>query len=269
MDAAQREWLRSEIDREKRRRLAGGAPRPVAIETAPRKNLESTFEVHMPDRGGTATYIPRPQRWARREIIRHIDEWVRRHGRPPTSLEWNAPRGRGFPSTASLVRKFGSFDNAIRAARYEPRGPGGCTRQTGTTRVRKQKRTARLQTRHLQAAYVLYKRGKSVPELADLLWERFGYPSPTACRHAILKGFHLEGFQLRTKSEARLALPPERRSAIAAKARAARQCSLTPEVTDEILARRGLERQIDTARALGVSQATVSRIRLREAVVSA
>lgn len=176
-------------------------------------------------------WIGRPQKWTRRQIISHIRAWVKEHGEPPDSDEWNAPRGRGFPSTASVRRHFGTFNEAIIAAGFEPRKIGGCTPQTvteftGRRRVRKAQRSgSRLTSENLSAAYVLYQKGMSFPQLADLLWERYGYPSPVACKGALNKGFHYEGFRVRTKSEARMLLTPEHRKEIAAKARSARDWS--------------------------------------------
>lgn len=166
--------------------------------------------------------IPRPQRWTQQAIISHIRAWVKEHGEPPGSQEWNAPNGRGIPSSASLVRHFGTFDNAIRAAGFTPRGRGGCKKQLETVprgrrqRIRKQKRTSRMTSDDLAAAYALYDRqAMSTVELAERLWERFGYPSPNACKDALARGFHAEGFRLRTKAEARMCLSLEKRQEIA------------------------------------------------------
>ena len=112
-------------------------------------------------------------------------------------------------------------ERLIRAAGFEPRYVGGCTKQpitavTGRRRVRKQKRTSRMTSNDLAAAYVLYDRQQmTLAALAELLWEQYGYPSPTACKNALNKGFHAEGFRLRTKSEARMCMSAEKRKEIA------------------------------------------------------
>lgn len=186
--------------------------------------------------GGAATAtrrIPRPQKWTKREIVKHIRAWVKEHGEPPGCDEWNAPRGRGFPSSASLTRKFGTFNDAIRAAGFEPRPQGGPRSPVQGTRLRpridKRHSDAFLTTEQIAAAYVLYDRQRlSINEIADKLWQRYGYKSPNVCRTALQRAFHAEGFRLRTKSEARMCLPEAKRKEIAramAAGRAARRAA--------------------------------------------
>lgn len=221
--------------------------------------------------------IPRPQKWTRRAIIKHIRAWVKEYGRPPKCNEWNAPRGRGFPAAAAVIRHFGSWDDAIRAAGFEGRGRGGCDRQAKRTpsgspskyepRVRKLKDSARFSSDDLAAAYVLYSRkGMSVPEIAALLWEKHGYPSARCCAQALRAGFIREGLPLRTKSEARMRLTDEHRKWIADRMRAGRaargQRYLSEDERRAIAAR--TEPQKVIAAEFGVSQSTISRIR-REA----
>lgn len=174
--------------------------------------------------------IPRPQKWTRRAILKHIRAWVREHGEIPKHQDWNRPNGRGIPSSASLARHFGSFNAAIQAAGFEPRGIGKCDPNPvpegrGRKRVRPhQRRGARLTSDDLAAAYVLYERQRlSLPEIAELVWQRYGYPGAKACRGALWKGFHAEGFPLRSKSEARLCLGAEKRREISLAMQAGRK----------------------------------------------
>lgn len=209
--------------------------------------------------------IPRPQKWTKREIIKHIRAWVSEHGETPDYADWNKPNGRGVPSSASLARHFGSFDAAIKAAGFEARGVGGAPKQQspkkyGRQRIRAIKNGTRLSTEQLAAAYVLYERkGLSTADLGDLLWRKYGYPHPKACAEAIRHGFHAEGFRIRTRSEARKALPDEVRAAWSAAIAGANR-KLSDEQVAEIVALRGQMRQVDIAERFGISQSVVSRI---------
>ena len=79
-------------------------------------------------------------KWPRERIIEAIRWWNSEYGEPPASTDWNAhtarhqlhdePRAVRFeelfaagtvPWFNSVVRRFGSFNNAIRAAGFEPR----------------------------------------------------------------------------------------------------------------------------------------------------
>lgn len=212
--------------------------------------------------------IRRPQRWTKRQIIGHIRAWVKQHGELPKYADWNKPDGRGIPSAASVVRRFGSWDAGMAAAGFEPRGVGGCDRQPGppkrSPRVRKQKVTSRLSQADLAAAYVLYDRqGLSLPDLAGLLWERYGYASPKLCRDALYNGFRAEGFKIRGHREARLKLAAERRSEIASKAgegaKRAR-ARLTAQDRADIRALRGKMGQAELGRRYGVTASAISYI---------
>lgn len=208
-----------------------------------------------------ARKIKRPQKWTKRAIIKHIRAWVKEHGETPGYADWNKPNGRGVPSSASLARHFGSFDAAIRAAGFEPRGIGKSTAaRSDGRRVRPQKRTARLSSEDLAAAYLLYQRKRlSIPELAGLLWKQYDYASARHCEQALWKGFRAEGFRLRSKSEARLAMPVEKQRKVIAAMKAANR-KLSDAQVAEISALRGQMRQVDIADRFGVSQSAVSRI---------
>jgi hypothetical protein len=87
-----------------------------------------------PYRGGMR---PGPRvgfRWNRDTITYSIDLWHRRYLRAPTFEEWQRA-GRDHPATSTVIRVFGSWNKAIRAAGLRARGQGGGTPQpTGTQR---------------------------------------------------------------------------------------------------------------------------------------
>lgn len=60
-------------------------------------------------------------------IVEAIQEWHLIYGRVPFSTEWQTPRQTGLPdwvpSTRIIYHKFGSWNNAIQAAGFDPRPP--------------------------------------------------------------------------------------------------------------------------------------------------
>jgi len=144
--------------------------------------------------------------WTRMQIVGAIRRWVRAHGEPPTENDW---KGRatdlGVPGLSTIRRRFGTWDSAIAAAGFQPRGRGGSAHPIQSTRlrsrIRKRKRTAYLTPSQIAAAYVIYDReGLSLPQLADRIYERYGYLTAKACRTALHRAFHAEGFALRTRA---------------------------------------------------------------------
>jgi hypothetical protein len=92
--------------------------------------------------------------WTRELIIARIREWAALHGEPPAVPDWNPPAARlahdearaqrfeaaggHWPWTSDVIERFGTWNTAISAARYEPRAPhGGSGNQ-----LRARKRTA-------------------------------------------------------------------------------------------------------------------------------
>lgn len=57
--------------------------------------------------------------------------------------------------------------------------------------------------RQVYAAYELYKRGWSVPMLAEALWEKFGYASVEACQASLFESFYSYKFKLRSANESK------------------------------------------------------------------
>ena len=81
----------------------------------------------------------RGQRWTRELVIQRIQEYDRRYGPPPSAVDWNVSRARtvgrqdrvdrfytdgGWPHGSTLKRWFKSWNDAIRAAGFEPLRPG-------------------------------------------------------------------------------------------------------------------------------------------------
>jgi hypothetical protein len=65
------------------------------------------------------------RRWTRETILEAFAEWSRTHGgTPPTNAEWETA-APGCPSAAAVVRHFGSWNAAIDAAGFYPRGSYG------------------------------------------------------------------------------------------------------------------------------------------------
>ena len=67
--------------------------------------------------------------WTRHEILAAIRAWAHETGRPPSSTDWNAPRGQEskwrrerarWPGGRLVSARFGSWDAAIVAAGFEP-----------------------------------------------------------------------------------------------------------------------------------------------------
>jgi hypothetical protein len=63
-------------------------------------------------------------RWTHELVIYALDLHHRRHLRTPTKREWVAA-GVDHPCVMTVRRLFGSWNAAIEAAGFVPRGPGG------------------------------------------------------------------------------------------------------------------------------------------------
>lgn len=214
-----------------------------------------------PEISGTRR-IPRPQKWTRRQIVSVIRKWVKEHDEVPYYNDWNYPNGRGIPSAASLARHFGSFSEAIRAAGFEPRPKGAPTFHGSTSkrvpRAYKRRCTARFDSDQIAAAHLLYREGMSAKELSLRLWQKYEFATPETCSTELIRSFVVDGYPVRSKRDARLLVPMERRREIALLSRAV-NAKLTVEQVREIRASKA--RQIDLAEKYDVSQTTISRIK--------
>jgi hypothetical protein len=62
-------------------------------------------------------------RWDRQTIVYAIELWHRRNLRTPTVAEWETA-GADHPCRQTVLRVFGSWNGAIRAAGFRPRSRG-------------------------------------------------------------------------------------------------------------------------------------------------
>lgn len=62
--------------------------------------------------------------WTRERIVAALDRWANEHGTPPKAREWMAS-GPWWPSHRSVLNRFGSWNAAMTAAGFLPRGPYG------------------------------------------------------------------------------------------------------------------------------------------------
>lgn len=60
--------------------------------------------------------------WTADEVLDAIRAWAAEHGRPPTKTEWECPP-RGYPSSPTVRRRFGTFRAGLQAAGYESPKP--------------------------------------------------------------------------------------------------------------------------------------------------
>lgn len=63
------------------------------------------------------------QTWSKEQVIEKIKEWAARYGVPPTSGQWHGTGGK-WPSAMTAAKRFGTWNNAIRAAGFVPLAPG-------------------------------------------------------------------------------------------------------------------------------------------------
>lgn len=58
--------------------------------------------------------------WTREQIVSGIQQFAREHGRPPKAREWQEKSG-DHPWPPTVMKRFGSWNNAIAAAGFTPR----------------------------------------------------------------------------------------------------------------------------------------------------
>lgn len=61
--------------------------------------------------------------WTREAIVYAMDLWHREHLRAPTLREWSYA-SENHPTYVTVMRRFGSWNKAIRAAGFRPLAPG-------------------------------------------------------------------------------------------------------------------------------------------------
>jgi len=57
-------------------------------------------------------------------IISKMQTWEVLYGEPPKVADWRKVGGTSWPSYLTVIRAFGSWDDAMREAGFEPRGRG-------------------------------------------------------------------------------------------------------------------------------------------------
>lgn len=75
--------------------------------------------------------VERPRtEWSKSECLDKLEEWrTERGSQPPTAKEWRTPSGGDRPPVKTLIRHFGSWNEAMLAAGFVPRPrSGGRTR---------------------------------------------------------------------------------------------------------------------------------------------
>lgn len=61
--------------------------------------------------------------WTEEKIIAAIRRWAKEHdGEPPYFNEWIKIASRGYPNSVTVHTRFGSWNEGIRRAGFEPRG---------------------------------------------------------------------------------------------------------------------------------------------------
>lgn len=117
---------RSRVSRVERERVGpplAGPPADSETEAVLRLSRQRRLRGTRPD--SPARRLPR-RRWSRDEMVEAIQRFAVEHGRVPTANAWHGQRRHpDYPSESAVERGFGSWNAAIEAAGFEPRGQGG------------------------------------------------------------------------------------------------------------------------------------------------
>jgi hypothetical protein len=63
-------------------------------------------------------------------------------------------------------------------------------------------RPFRISREKARAAHILYRNGMDLPEIAELLWEKLGFPNANACRCSLRLQWKSMGLWMRSREEA-------------------------------------------------------------------
>ena len=85
------------------------------------------------------------KRWTREEVLAEIKEWNLRHGEPPRANQWRGVAGMSphpdwspggdFPSTTTVYKMFGGWNEAILAAGFKPRNNSAQAAREAAARI--------------------------------------------------------------------------------------------------------------------------------------
>lgn len=64
--------------------------------------------------------LGRPPTWTKKKTIKAIKTWAEKHGEAPTSKQWERSGGSAHPSATAVRRVFDTWNDAIKAAGFEP-----------------------------------------------------------------------------------------------------------------------------------------------------
>jgi hypothetical protein len=72
----------------------------------------------------------------------------------------------------------------------------------GNLRKKRRMGNAKMNQEQIAACFALYRHGMSLTQIADAVWEKYGYASTSVAAICIRKAFYLNGYRLRSRSEA-------------------------------------------------------------------
>lgn len=121
-----RAWLRAEVDAATRQKL-GSRQKAERRERELDRLIEQLqerpdYEIQPDD-----TKPKREWYWTREEIIQSIRDWNTIYGKPPILSDWKHRRHKvkgEWPAWSTVITTFGSFNDGILAAGFEPASPG-------------------------------------------------------------------------------------------------------------------------------------------------
>jgi hypothetical protein len=87
-----------------------------------RKHVHNNWNTVLRKAGLDPVTPPKIYEWTPPEIIKALQAWTRKHGRPPYAMEW-AKAQPGYPCAATIREHYGHWDDALHAAGLKPMRP--------------------------------------------------------------------------------------------------------------------------------------------------